>query len=125
MLQFAFIRTAILCSDRPFQLSLRVKNQRLARRVKTACACADIHRSDTTGKNRTYYEAGHNVFLRLEERLDHSVDRSATRYAAGNLRDHEARELQLRMPRTEFDQYFRHLLRGGDSDIRDHTAMQC
>src|SRR6266403_2001835 len=103
MLQFAFIRTAILCSDRPFQLSLRVKNQRLARRVKTACACADIHRRDTTGKNRTYYDAGHNVFLRLEERLDHAMYRSAARHAAGNLRDNVARELQLRMPGAEFD----------------------
>src|SRR6266496_5403792 len=49
---------------------------------------------------------------------------SASRHAAGHLRDDQPRRLKLRMMVAELGQHFCHLFRRGHSEIGADTAMQ-
>src|SRR5580704_452053 len=123
MIQFELESAPVLRTNRRLKVALCIEHQCLPRRIKVPRARAHIHRSHAPSENRAHHRAWNNILLGLEKRLHHSMHWSAASFSSGNLWDYIACKLEARMPCIELHQGLRHLLRRGDADIRDHTAM--
>src|SRR3954471_18029032 len=124
MLELLAIRTQVFTIKSRFRRAPDSEHHRAACRLEMSGARADVNGCNAACEYRAHNRAGHNVLLRFEEGLYHSMYGGASRHAARHLRNYDARELQLRMASAVPHQHLRHLLRRGDAHVSDDAAMQ-
>src|SRR6266478_5347026 len=66
------------------------------------------------------HSQGQDIFLRLKDRFDQAVNRSASLYAPRDLRNYEARKFQVRVPLTVFHKRFCGVFGCGDIEIGEN-----
>src|SRR5579863_2547148 len=124
MLQLLLISAEIFASKRPFWFAADYVDHCVARGFKAAGAGGHVNRGHASREDGADHGAGHDVLLRRQEGVDYAMNRRAAGHASGDLRNHQPRKLQLRVPATVLRDPLRHLLRRGHAEIDDDAAMQ-
>src|SRR5450755_4893725 len=81
MLERDLESAAVFLPQRSLRFTAHNKYHRSAIRLKMTCARSHVDGSHASGKDRADDDAGHDVLLRFQERLDHAVHRRAARHA--------------------------------------------